>query len=352
MKQLRVGVVGMGFAGWLHASSYNMLGDKAKLVAVCDSDEEKVANLAEQLGTLAITDYAALLARADIDAIDVCVPHHLHRRFAVEAARAGKHILLEKPIATSIEDADAIISAAAEAGVTLMVAENHLFLPANRKVKEIIDSGEIGRVFLVRAYEGAISELTVNPNPEDWRTLPNNEGVLLDMAVHKFAMLRWMLGDIASVFAVKEKLVVTDLAPNYDDTALVTVKFASGAVGEIVVTSGVAGGETNSLEVYGTDGTILENHMWPRPVMYMSRKTSKSTWIWVYPVKWRRPKLEHGPFPQYYEISFREEVEHFVDCVLQGKIPDMTGEDARESIRVAIAASESAARKQFVDVRA
>jgi len=347
MRQLRVGVIGMGFAGRLHCEGYQSVGKRAKLVAVCDRDMGKAKSQAEEFGAEPYTDYRELLKRQDIDAVDICVPHHLHAATAVEAAKAGKHILLEKPIAITIEDADRIIYAAKRAKVTLMVAENHLFKPAHRKIKEIMDSGEIGRVFLVRAYEGTVSELTLRPDPKDWRNLQENQGVLLDMGVHKFAFLRWLLGEIDSVFAVREKLVVKNLAPNYDDTALVILRFSNDAVAEVVVTSGLIGGDTNSLEVYATGGTILENHRWDKPVMYMSKKTSHDMGTWIWP-EWVQPEVEHAPFPGYYNLSFRNEVKHFVDCVLENKRPEMTGEDGREALRVAIAAIRSSKEKRMI----
>ncbi|MDD5502901.1 MAG: Gfo/Idh/MocA family oxidoreductase [Candidatus Thermoplasmatota archaeon] len=344
MKQLRVAVIGMGFAGRLHCESYESLGEKAKIVVICDSNEERAKNYAEMFNAEACTDYHQLLNRKDIDAIDICAPHHLHVQLAVEAAKAGKHILCEKPIAITVEEADKIIDAAKKAGVTLMVAENHLFTPAHQKIKEIVDSGKVGRVFLVRAFEAATSELIMNPDPKDWRANPKNQGMLLDMAVHKFAFLRWVLGDIDSVFAIREKLVVTTLAPNYDDTALLIVKFKSGAVGEIVVTGGNPAGITNSTEVYGTDGTIMENHLWEKPVTYLSVTAPESNGEWIC------PEVEHRPYPGYYNISFRNEVAHFVDCVLNEKKPEMTGEDGREAVRAVIAATKSAEIKRFVKV--
>jgi predicted dehydrogenase len=350
MKQLRVGIIGLGFAGRLHCEGYQSVGERARIVAVCDRNKKKARSQAEEFGAETCSDYRELVRRKDIDAVDICLPHHLHARVAVEAAQAGKHILVEKPIATTIEDADRIIAAAKRASVTLMVAENHLFKPAHRKIKEIIDSGEIGRVFLVRAFEGTVSELTLNPNPRDWRGTRENQGVLLDMGVHKFALLRWLLGDIDSVFALREKLVVTELAPHYDDTSMVSVKFRSGAVAEVVVTSGLVGGDTNSLEIYGTQGTILENHRWDKPVMYMSRRTSMDMGRWIWP-EWVWPEVEHAPFPGYYNISFKNEVKHFVDCVLKNKRPEMTGEDAREALRVAIAATKSAKENRMIKLQ-
>ncbi len=347
MKQLRVGIVGLGFAGRLHCEGYQSVGERARIVAVCDRNKEKARSQAEEFGAETCSDYRELARRKDIDAVDICLPHNLHARVAVEAAQAGKHILVEKPIATTIEDADRIIAAAKSASVTLMVAENHLFKPAHRKIKEIIDSGEIGRVFLVRAFEGTVSELTLNPNPRDWRGTQENQGVLLDMGVHKFALLRWLLGDIDSVFALREKLVVTELAPHYDDTSMVSVKFRSGAVAEVVVTSGLVGGDTNSLEIYGTEGTILENHRWDKPVTYMSRRTSMDMGRWIWP-EWVSPEVEHAPFPGYYNISFKNEVKHFVDCVLGNKRPEMTGEDGREALRIAIAATKSAKENRMI----
>lgn len=187
MRKIGVGIIGLGVAGSLHAASYAAIPDKARIVAICDRNEKALKTAVSVYGGKAYTDYHDLLARGDIDAVDICLPHHLHAEAAVAAAKAGKHLLVEKPIAITMEDADRIIEAARRARVKLMVAENHTFTPAHRLAKELVDQGRIGRIFVARTYELCNDVPTDSGN---WHARPEAMGALLDMGVHKFQVLR------------------------------------------------------------------------------------------------------------------------------------------------------------------
>lgn len=328
MRKIGVGIIGMGVAGSLHAASYAAIPDKAGIVAICDRNEKALKTAVSVYGGKAYTDYHELIARNDIEAVDVCLPHWLHAEATVAAAEAGKHVLVEKPISTTLEDADRIIGAARKAGVKLMVAENHRFTPAHRLAKELVNQGKIGRIFAARAYELCND---VPTDPGGWKARPEAMGALLDMGVHKFNVLRWIVGEVESVFAVARKLVCS-LQTDIDDNAVILLEFANGALGEVFVTSSVVHEPTNRLELYGTEGTIIEEHSWKRPLMYYSQKAGR----------WVRPRVEHAPFPGYYEISFKKEVEHFVDCILQDRQPEVTGEDGKAALKLALAAYKSA----------
>jgi predicted dehydrogenase len=122
------------------------------------------------------------------------------------------------------------------------------------------------------------------------------------------------MGEIKSVFAFAEKLAC-ELETNNDDTAVIALKFKNGALAEVDLTCCAISEPTNRLELYGTKGTIIEDHMWEQPLMYASNETGYETDGWV------RPAVEHAPFPEYYTISFRKEIEHFVDCVREDEQP-------------------------------
>jgi predicted dehydrogenase len=330
LRKLGVGVIGLGAAGVLHTESYNAISDKAKVIVLCDKDKGCAESNASIYGADAHTNYRDILHRKDIDIIDICLPHHLHAKAAIEAAEAGKHVLVEKPIATTLKDADDMIKAAKKAGVKLMVAESHAFVPSHILAKEMVDQGRMGRVFLAKAYE-IVGDVPVEYS---WKTSPEAVGSLLDMGVHRFFVLRWIMGEVKSVFAFAEKLAC-DLETDNDDTAVIALKFKNGALGEVDLTCCAVSEPTNRLELYGTKGTIIEDHMWEQPLMYCSNQPGFETEGWV------KPEVEHAPFPGYYGISFRNEVEHFVDCVLNDTQPKVTGEDGRAALNIALLAYKS-----------
>jgi len=331
LKKIGVAIIGMGDAGCLHVDCYNSLKVKAKLLAICDKDKECAETNASMYEVDACVDYHDILRRKDVEIVDICLPHHLHAEVAIAAAEAGKNVLVEKPIATTLKDADRMIAAAKKAGVKLMVAENHAFIPAHQLAKELVDKGVVGRIFLAKAYE-VVGDVPVVSGT--WKTSPDAVGTLLDMGVHRFFILRWIVGEIKSVFAFAEKLVC-EVETENDDTAVVLLKFKNGSLGEVDLSCCVVSEPTNRLELYGTQGTIIEDHMWEQPLMYSSHKAGYETEGWV------KPNVEHSPFPGYYGISFKKEIEHFIDCVREDKEPLVTGELGKEALKVALCAYKS-----------
>src|SRR5512136_2157745 len=214
MKKIRVGLVGLGFSGSLHADAYFAIKDKAELVAVCDIDKEKADMMACCYNAKAYTDFEKMLENENLDAIDLCVPHHLHSKLVIAAAEAGKHVMVEKPMATTVEEAEKMIEATKKASVKFMVAEDQVHLPAHKLAKELIDKDAIGKIFMVRVVS-AVYDI-----PEDdkgWKLDPRNKGVLLDMAAHYFMVLYWMIGKIEKVCAIAESVVVEKGESDFDD---------------------------------------------------------------------------------------------------------------------------------------
>jgi len=151
-EKLNIGVIGCGWAGEQHARAYSYLTE-AKILAVADLEEARSKDLAKRCGADTWdTDYSKILEDPRIDAISICLPHHLHSRVVVEAAKAGKHILCEKPMASNVDQADEMIRATKKAGVTFMIAENVRFHPINLEIKEVIQQDYIGEVFLARIF--------------------------------------------------------------------------------------------------------------------------------------------------------------------------------------------------------
>ncbi len=151
---IKIGLIGSGGIAGAHIRVYLKVVDEARVTAVCDVVTENAQQRAEELGGAAIySDYRDMLASADIDAVDVCLPHHLHKDAIVAAAQAGKHILCEKPLCLSLEQAAEIKKVVAESGVTLMCAHNQLFIPAVQRARQLLDEGLLGQVYEIRTTD-------------------------------------------------------------------------------------------------------------------------------------------------------------------------------------------------------
>ena len=306
-----------------------------------DIQESTARKRAKEWGAdIWLTDYKELLKMEEIDAVDICLPHHLHARVAIAALEAGKHVLLEKPIATTLADADEILSVARRAGVKFMIAENVRFIPAHRLMKKLIDEGLVGRIFLARSHQGG-SEIRRLMDPQNWKGTPDKcgGGVLIDSGVHRIDLFRWILGDVKAVYAWIAKQVVK-LENKCEDNALLLLKFKNQAIGELDTSWTIVSPWNETVEIYGTKGTILVDLSRGLPLALYSEEMGNY---------WHHPRIEHSP-TNWGEDSIRKEVQHFVDCILKDEEPEVKGEDGRTALEVALAAYESARTGKIVEL--
>ncbi len=341
---IRVGIIGCGFAGSMHALSYKPYiesGD-VQLVASCDTDEDSAEIMANEYTMDAhCADWQDIINNKDIDAVSIALPHFLHAQVAIAAAKAGKHVLCEKPMAMTLEDCDRMIQAAKDAKVKLMIAETYRFMPTMVKIKEIIDSGKIGNVFFARGAE-CLNEVPIITDEDSWQCSADKAGggIWFDAGVHVCSAFRYTLGDVDSVRAALLEHVVTK--EKEDDNAIVLLKFKSGAAGEVFLTETLASPPFIRFEFYGTEGTILMDTAWDEPVKFYSS-------IGDNPEKWETPHLEHHPLPRFYSLSFREEVKEFVESILENREPRYTGEDGKIAVEMALMGALSAKLGRIVN---
>lgn len=224
MALLRVALVGCGLISDSHIRAYQKHADRARITVCCDIDEAKAADRARLVGDArAVSDFGAVLADPDVDAVELCTPHHLHPEAVVAAARAGKHILCQKPLAKTLADCDAMIEAASEAGVVLYYGETNRTLPSVVAMKRAIASGRIGRLIGLQAtyahWQGGEYLSTA------WRYDPavTGGGQLLDGGIHYVDVLLHLGGPAESVTAF-----TTRFRPELggEDTAVVNIRFA------------------------------------------------------------------------------------------------------------------------------
>lgn len=188
MKRLGIGIIGLGGAGsWGHFPGYLEIPDKAKVVALCDTNPDAMKDKIALAEARAYSDYSQLLKDPEVDAVDICLPHFLHARVAVDAAEAGKHVMVEKPFTLTTEEADVVIAAVKKCKVKLMVAENTRFVNAYESAFELIPS--LGKISFVRTFIGG-NGISTRMNNQSWRHHSETAGggSLFDGAVHSHSI--------------------------------------------------------------------------------------------------------------------------------------------------------------------
>ncbi|HTL31089.1 MAG TPA: Gfo/Idh/MocA family oxidoreductase, partial [Tepidisphaeraceae bacterium] len=236
---VRVGLIGSGGISAAHGRGFIKYADKIKCVALCDVSAENLKNRSEQLGGVSrqFNDWKVMLKemKDEIDAVDICLPHHLHGPAILDSAAAGKHIICEKPMCTSLAEADQIADAVKKAGVTYMSAHNQLFMPVVQEAKRMIDEGVIGKILWLRSQdcfraggEGG------NPFKGSWRANAKTQGggELIDTGYHPSYRLLYLAGAlVASIHGTMGRFVQKIEG---EDTASVQVRFENGVIGEIL----------------------------------------------------------------------------------------------------------------------
>jgi predicted dehydrogenase len=231
---LKVGMIGCGDIARTHANGWLTLGQKAVITAVSDVVEESARAMAERVGGASVyTDFRRLIDDADVQAVDICLPHHLHRDTIVAATRAGKHVICEKPLCLSLSEVEDIAAAIRAGGVTMMCAHNQLFDLAVQKAREMLASDALGNVFLVRTCD--CGRRTKPLSEWGWRAASKTMGggCLIDTGYHpSYLLLNLADQEPVGVSAVSGCYHITTLEG--EDSALVIVRFANGAMGEVL----------------------------------------------------------------------------------------------------------------------
>lgn len=323
---MKIGIVGAGSMGRTHAPAWvdlKPLG--AELVGMVSrrpaSDAEA---LVKQHGGRVFSSYEALLKEVDI--IDLCVPTDLHSQMAIQAAKAGKHIVCEKPIALTLADGRAMIDAARAANVRLFVAMVLRFVPQYMAAQQTIAAGMVGKPAVIRLTRAAYQPRKAEDN---WFVDENRSGgMVLDLMIHDYDYARWIAGNAVRVFAKSVRATRPDAPGDY---ALVTIRFASGAMAHIE--GGWAyppGMFRTSIDIAGTEG-VLE---WT---------SDTSDPLHTYLVE--TPKQEAAdvglPSSIVAESPFTVELRHFYEALTQNKPFSPTAEDALAALQIGLAARES-----------
>lgn len=335
MERVKVGIIGSGFIADLHAHAMATVPE-IELVAVASPTPGKAAAFARQRGIPdAYEDYRELLARPDIQMVSLALPNDRHAEAALAAAAARKHVVCEKPLCRTLEEADRMIAACEEAGVLLMYAEELLFAPKYVRAKTLVDEGAIGRPFLVKQ-----SEEHDGPHmPWFWDVERSGGGVLLDMGCHSIEYGRWILGKppVKSVYAQMGTYVHGDKTRG-EDHVLTIVEFEGGGMVLAENSWAKAGGVDDRCEIYGTAGFTRADLLRGSALLTYSREG------YGYAVEKAGDTRGYTftMFEETWNYGFPQEMRHFARCVLGLETPMETGEDGREVLRIIHAAYQSA----------
>ncbi|MGI6208320.1 MAG: Gfo/Idh/MocA family protein [Anaerolineae bacterium] len=332
MERLRMAVLGVGSMGTMHAQVYRGLAE-AELVATVEADPARQKQVQEQFGVPSYRSVDELLAEAEFDAASICLPDPGHVEPAVALARAGKHLLVEKPLATTVEGCNTIIQAAKDAGVKLMVGFTLRFDPRYFLVQEAVAKGEVGdMVYLYARRNNLVSGA---------RRLAGRVTLPFFLQVHDIDAMRWIGGsEVRRVYAVGARKVLTDLG--VDDAVVSTLQFEDGSIGCVesnwILPDSLPSRFDFRLEVIGTQGKA-EIELQEQGASVHDGKQLR-----VLDPTFRPTLYSQQP------IILREELQHFVKCVLEDRQPVVGGEDGKAATAVALAIEESIRTGQPVDV--
>jgi UDP-N-acetylglucosamine 3-dehydrogenase len=341
MEQLKVGVIGCGsIAKYRHLPEY-AANRYANIVAVCDVVEERANKMAEKYGAAAYTDYERLLESSDADVISVCLPNYLHAPVSIAALKAGKHVLCEKPMATSHEEAIAMIQTAKDNNKLLMIAHNQRFVSSHQKAKQLLDSGELGKVYSFKTTFG-------HPGPEGW-SIDGREswffdkerafiGALGDLGVHKSDLIRYLLGDVAEVGAFVGTLAKE--GTDVDDNAVCILKMKKGMMGTLTASWSYVSGGDNSTVIY-TEKAVLRLEDDPTYSLIVQYNNGDV-------VNYQLDKIQTNEDGGQ---TTSHVIDHFIDSVKDNKTPLITGEEGMKSLDVILAALESNEKGQIIKMQ-
>ncbi|MCH2125300.1 MAG: Gfo/Idh/MocA family oxidoreductase [Pirellulaceae bacterium] len=354
MAKVRIGLIGVGNISKLHAQGY-ALAPNAELFAVCDVNEERVQERKAAWGaTKAYTNYHDLLDDSDVDAVEIITPHHLHAQIGLDALAAGKHVSMQKPMATTMAECDQLISASNASDQMFRTFENFQYYPPLVRAKELLDSGSIGEPLSMRIKTtiGTKQGWEIPYERWSWRFDPEKGGggrIMLDYGSHVFAIAQFFMGDVEKVFSWISHQTIQH-GWKIDSPAVVIWKYKDAA-------------KYGSFEVIQSDEILVQSDHVPEDEWF--EITGSRGFIWVNRCSSRL--LDAPPVVMYrdgvttnysdmdtnWESTFIAGCNEFADCILAGRQARLTAEEGAKIVQMCRGIEQSAreSREVLLDAR-
>jgi len=333
-KVVRVGMIGCGFQGRTHSEVITKYVPNAELVAVAGGS--RAPSLAREYGVIAEKSVDLLLSRDDIDAVFINTPHSSHAEYTVLAAESGKHVYVEKPMATTVEDCDRMINACRRAGVKLMVGYTQRYRSCNAIAKRLIDEGEIGRILMIQKVHLLADGIKLTPK---WQSLPENVGTLIGHGIHSIDMILWWIngwGKLKSIFA---KSGAFRIKSDVELSSMILMTFKNDVAATLWCSYECPppGFPASNFRAYimGDKG-LLDVDGYGKLQLGINDKWET---VYVQPkIDWSSPE---GMLSKVRLESFTKCDQEFINSIVEDREPAAPGEQGREGVKIALLAYES-----------
>jgi predicted dehydrogenase len=358
MSKVRVGMISYDH---IHAEfrsrALREMTDDVSIVAIAEENEVRGSEAVRKFGGTYYKDYRDLLSRDDLDLVFIHSANNTHRKIVLDAIGAGKHLFCEKPLATTVADAEEMIDAVKGSGLRHAVGFCSRFIPEAERAREIIDEGLLGKLLSAKALIGlaGIKEIGCPDYMVDWMADPvrGGGGALIDEGAHIFDLLHWFMGDVQSVCCTTTNLNKSQF--KVEDNAITLIKFQNGALGSVSTlwSLNIDIGMRNVLEIYGTEGTLFVEltSKSPKVSLYTERtaKTALHGWFDPYIKPAETEPHDYLSWPTH-SRHYKREVTHLIECFKNGRPFRATFDDGLKVARVTEAAYRSAKERRFVDL--
>lgn len=342
MEKVRTAIIGCGKVTDLHAAALKKTTE-SEFVAVYSRSPEKAKMYGEKYGVRGFSDIQEMIASAKVEAVIICTPHPVHRDAAVTCAQAGVHVLVEKPLASSLQDCDDILAAAKKANVKIgTVCQRRFYAPVQR-VRQAIDAGKIGRPALGTVLMlGWRDKNYYESDPWRGQWQAEGGGVLVNQAPHQLDLLQWFMGPISELFGAWSNLNHPYI--EVEDTAVAVVRFQSGALGNIVVSNSQKPGIYGKVHVHGQNGASVGVQT-DGGAMFIAGMSSIQeppvNDLWTVPGEeamlesWKKQDGDlFNSLDNAMEHYHHLQISNFLQAILNDRQPLVTGDDGRKTVEI------------------
>lgn len=341
MERIKTGIIGCGKVGHMHARALKNIHE-SEFTAVCDNDINRAKAFAAEYNVRACSNIEEMVTDAGVESVNICTPHPVHANPAIMAAKAGMHVLVEKPLASTLEDCDAMLKAAKDNGVVIGTMCQRRFYAPVQRIRNAIDEGKIGKpIFGTVTMLGWRDAAYYKSDP--WRGTWKGEGggVLVNQAPHQLDLLQWFMGPIDELFGYWSNLNHPYI--EVEDTALAVIKFKNGGIGNIIVSNSQNPALFGKVHIHGENGASIgvQTDGGAMFIAGMSNITEPPVNdIWTIKgeagmlEKWKKEDTEFFNRIDAMDYYHERQIEDFLKAIAKGNKPLIDGDEGRKTVEI------------------